>query len=121
VRFRFDAPKHTFVRLEWPSWQNPSTGEERPVGAVSVDTLWDVNAGQSREFTLLLPPDVGEVWRLRCQVGVDTTGVRGVLTRVKLCWQKKSFTPLRWTVYRQVCVLESDFITNAVPADALRP
>ena len=141
VVFRFDAPKHTGARLQQVITRNPSTGEERrlvgvglgggrtrykvwdqptlPPGAVINHPQLEVDAGQSTEFSVVRPVD--DVWRLRCHFARDYTGIRSLPTRLRRCWMQKSFAPLLWKFSRPSEIIESGFITNAVPGTAENP
>ena len=141
VVFRFDAPKHTGARLQQVITRNPSTGEERrlvgvglgggrtrykvwdqptlPPGAVINHPQLEVEAGQSTEFSVVRPVD--DVWRLRCHFARDDTGIRSLPTRLRRCWLQKSCAPLLWKFSRPSEIIESGFITNAVPGTAENP
>jgi hypothetical protein len=111
VVFRFDVPKHKKSLWGKTRTQNPSTGMERDVVWSTARQFWGANA-------FGVTPPVDDVWRLRCEVALEDTGIKGVLARVQGCWREKSFAPLRRDPFipsGRVEVLESDLITNAVP------
>jgi hypothetical protein len=71
------------------------------------------------EFTIPAPSD--GVWRLCCAVSYEHTFPRTVLERVKLCWQRKSFAPVRWPTFSRDWYLNSEPITNSVSSAADSP
>lgn len=139
VVFRLEAPKHRRVQLATMSTVVPATGKERrPLDVSTGDTLCSVTevptpqgtlfwvggaieaeAGQSREFRVLPPPD--DVWQLRCQVALGSTGVQAVLRRLELAWMTKSLWPLRGKFSDAWGVILSPPITNSAPPSAEMP
>jgi len=123
VVFRFDAPKRKRAALFWMVTQSESTkGERKPVWGKGGTALGIVEAGQSKEFSVMRPSD--GVWRLRCGVACDNTGVADALARLKSCFGQRSLRPLRSGTFRSLgstVTIGSDLITNPVPPTADAP
>ncbi len=130
VYFRLDAPRSQDVLLFGMHTLNPATKVRRKPMLEGVEgapdeilllaqppestapPVFKMKAGQSVEFRVA--PPVDNVWRLRCDVLTEASGVRGVLTRLRMCWQRRSLTPL-WRSNTQVeywGLVESEPITN---------
>ena len=114
VVFRFDAPKHRAVQIMTPSTKDPYAKVERK--AVWTIDAPRVEAGQSTRLTVLTP--VQKVWRLRCVVRFEDTAMTGALHRARWCWLNHSFAPWSFRTFETPGLVESDFITNAVPSTA---
>jgi hypothetical protein len=144
--FRLDSPKHGRTSLGGMSTQDALTGEQRKPMLIKRDGsgVYAVNEEQTAYGTrfffacspvaetasptvlkIISPPD--DVWRLRCDVifghPVKTRSVpEKVLRNLRYCWEAKTLALLTWepTAIDSI-VLESEFITNAVPPAAPIP
>lgn len=143
VAFRLDAHKHIRTWVVTMAKQNPFTGEgHKPMLHVAGNTNYAISerntqhngqqrrdfvvepplaveAGRSKEFKIIAPPD--EVWRLHCDVVVECPVTTALPEQVRWCWKYKSLRPLGWGVPGSMEIVDSELITNAVARSADAP